>query len=131
MGRGVPDVSALADPQTGVMIISVDGQNLVQIGGTSAAAPQWSALLARVNQGLGAPVGFLNPLLYGKLASGVLRDITQGGNGAYSAGPGWDACSGFGSPGGQALLDGLKALGGAHAGIPAPAAEPNLTEHPV
>ncbi|MGC0313930.1 S53 family peptidase [Kitasatospora acidiphila] len=129
-GRGVPDVSALADPQTGVVIISVDGQHLVQIGGTSAAAPQWSALLARVNQGLGAPVGFLNPLLYGKLASGVLRDITQGSNGAYPAGPGWDACSGFGSPGGQALLDGLKALGSSKAQIPAPST-PAQSEVPM
>ncbi|MDH6134458.1 kumamolisin [Kitasatospora sp. MAA4] len=108
-GRGVPDVSALADPQTGVNIISVDGQHLIPIGGTSAAAPQWSALIARVNQGLGAPVGYLNPLLYTKLSSD-LRDITQGSNGAYAAGPGWDACSGFGSPNGQALLNDLKAM---------------------
>ncbi|MCC9309871.1 S53 family peptidase [Kitasatospora sp. RB6PN24] len=121
-GRAVPDVSAVADPQTGVVIISVDGQHLIQIGGTSAAAPQWAALLARINQGLGAPVGFLNPLLYGKLANGVLRDITQGGNGAYSSGPGWDACTGFGSPGGQALLNGLKALGATQAHVPAPTA---------
>ncbi|GAA1949284.1 S53 family peptidase [Kitasatospora viridis] len=122
-GRGVPDVAALADPQTGVMIISVDGEHLVQIGGTSAAAPQWSALLARINQGLGAPVGFLNPLLYAHFGTGVLRDITRGGNGAYAAGPGWDACSGFGSPGGQALLDGLRKLGttAAQARIPGPA----------
>ncbi|MFE9425016.1 S8 family serine peptidase [Kitasatospora sp. NPDC006697] len=130
-GRGVPDVAALADPQTGVMIISVDGQHMVQIGGTSAAAPQWSALLARVNQGLGVPVGFLNPLLYAHLGTGVLRDITRGSNGAYAAGPGWDACSGFGSPGGQALLDGLKQLGGTarEVRIPSPptAAEPTGT----
>ncbi|MFD9125647.1 protease pro-enzyme activation domain-containing protein [Kitasatospora sp. NPDC059571] len=110
-GRGVPDVSGLADPVTGVMILSVDGRTLYTIGGTSAAAPQWSALLARVNQGLGAQVGFLNPLLYTKLSDGVLRDITLGANGAFGSGPGWDACTGFGSPGGQALLDGLRKLG--------------------
>jgi kumamolisin len=130
-GRGVPDVSALADPATGVMIISVDGRHLVQIGGTSAAAPQWSALLARVNQALGAPVGFLNPLLYTKLAAGVLRDITQGSNGAYAAGPGWDPCSGFGSPGGQALLDGLKALGALSTPVTGPAATPSPAPTPV
>ncbi|MFE0462218.1 protease pro-enzyme activation domain-containing protein [Kitasatospora sp. NPDC058965] len=130
-GRGVPDVSALADPATGVLIISVDGQHLVQIGGTSAAAPQWSALLARVNQALGAPVGFLNPLLYTRLADGVLRDITQGSNGAYAAGPHWDACTGFGSPGGQALLDGLKALDAVAAPVPGPTVAPAPAPAPV
>ncbi|MER7752500.1 S53 family peptidase [Kitasatospora sp. NPDC097643] len=109
-GRGVPDVSALADPNTGVVIPSVDGVNFPQIGGTSAAAPMWSALIARVNQGLGARVGFLNPLLYARLGQGVLRDVTVGSNGAYFSGVGWDACTGLGSPGGQQLLDGLRAL---------------------
>ncbi|MFG2917979.1 protease pro-enzyme activation domain-containing protein [Kitasatospora sp. NPDC048298] len=111
-GRGVPDVSALADPQTGVVVPSVDGMHFNQIGGTSAAAPMWSALLARINQGLpgSAQVGFLDPLLYTKFATGVLRDITRGSNGAYASGPDWDACTGLGSPGGQGLLDGLKAL---------------------
>ncbi|WP_051969408.1 S53 family peptidase [Kitasatospora azatica] len=123
-GRALPDVSALADPATGVMIISVDGQHLVQIGGTSAAAPQWSALLARINQALGAPVGFLNPLLYTKLANGVLRDIVKGNNGLYAAGIGYDACTGFGSPGGQALLNGLKALSAVQTPAPSPTPAP-------
>ncbi|RKT19656.1 kumamolisin [Streptomyces sp. 1114.5] len=109
-GRGDPDVSALADPVTGVVVPSVDGVHFGVVGGTSASAPMWSALLARINEGLGAPVGFLNPLLYAKFATGVLRDVTQGSNGAYASGPGWDPCTGLGSPGGQQLLDGLKAL---------------------
>ncbi|GAB7185026.1 putative serine protease [Kitasatospora sp. Ki12] len=111
-GRGVPDVSGLADPRTGVVIPSVDGVHFNQIGGTSASAPMWSALLARINQGLpgSAQVGFLNPLLYAKFATGVLRDVTQGSNGAYASGPGWDPCTGLGSIDGQRLLDGLKAL---------------------
>ncbi|MFB7667378.1 S8 family serine peptidase [Kitasatospora sp. NPDC056138] len=109
-GRIVPDVSALADPVTGVMIMSVDGKTLVRVGGTSAAAPMWAALLARINQGLGAPVGFLNPLLYRNFSQGVLRDITTGSNGAFASGPGFDACTGLGSPGGRQLLAGLKAL---------------------
>ncbi|MGW2250039.1 S53 family peptidase [Kitasatospora sp. NPDC001660] len=109
-GRGVPDVAADADVVTGVIIPTVDGKGLYQIGGTSAAAPLWAALLSRVNEGLSAPVGFLNPLLYTKLSTGILRDITQGSNGAYDAGPGWDACTGFGSPVGKALLGGLKTL---------------------
>jgi len=109
-GRGVPDVAALADPRTGVAIISLDGQHIIPIGGTSAAAPLWAALVARINQALGAPVGLLNPLLYTTLHTGVLRDITHGSNGAYAAGTGWDACTGFGCPGGTDLLEGLQKL---------------------
>jgi kumamolisin len=110
-GRGVPDVSALADPRTGVVIITLDGKHLTVIGGTSAAAPQWAALLARINQALGAPVGFVNPLLYTQLdPAKALRDITSGNNGAYPSGPGWDANTGWGSPGGTTLLDTFRAL---------------------
>jgi kumamolisin len=108
IGRGVPDVAAVADPVTGVVIIHVDGQHLEPIGGTSASAPLWASLIARVNQGLKARCGFLNPLLYTKLNKGVLRDITVGSIGAYSARRGWDACTGFGSPGGGALLKALS-----------------------
>jgi kumamolisin len=108
IGRGVPDVSAVADPETGVVRMHVGGKQLEPIGGTSAAAPLWAALVARVNQGLNARCGFLNPLLYTKLSTGVLRDITVGNNGAYQAGPGWDACTGFGSPNGQRLLQALS-----------------------
>ena len=112
VGRGVPDVSALADPETGVVVMRIDGQHLEPIGGTSAAAPLWSALVARLNQGLKARCGFLNPLLYGRFSSGVLRDITVGNNGAYAAGPGWDACTGLGSPDGGKLLKALSGAGG-------------------
>jgi kumamolisin len=107
IGRGVPDVSAVADPVTGVIVMHIDGQQLEQIGGTSASTPLWAALIARLNEGLGANCGFLNPLLYTKCANGVLRDITAGNNGAYSAKPGWDACTGLGSPDGQRLLHAL------------------------
>jgi kumamolisin len=112
IGRGVPDVSANGDPATGVIIIRLDGGHLTVIGGTSAAAPQWAALIARLNQALGARVGFLNPALYTKLATGVLRDIVSGTNGAYRAGPGWDACTGLGSPNGVAVLAALGGQGG-------------------
>jgi len=54
-------------------------------------------------------VGFLNPTLYGlDPQSGVFRDITEGNNGAYSAGPGWDACSGLGVAVGTNLLEALS-----------------------
>ena len=122
-GRGVPDVSADADPETGYQVL-VDGQNTV-IGGTSAVAPLWAALTCRLAQALGRPLGLLQPLLYagvtpGATASGF-RDITTGNNGAYAAAPGWDACTGLGSPDGTVLLSVLRA---ALAAAPAGAALP-------
>ena len=109
IGRGLPDVAAVGDPDTGVIIMHVNGKSLDSVGGTSASAPLWAGLIIRLNQALKARCGFLNQLLYTKFTSGVLRDITKGNNGAYEAAKGWDACTGFGSPDGQKLL---KALGG-------------------
>jgi kumamolisin len=105
VGRGVPDVAADADPVTGYSVL-VDGQTVV-LGGTSAVAPLWAGLIALLNSILGAPVGFVTPELYA--AAGAFRDITTGGNGGYTAGPGWDACTGLGSPNGAALLAALRA----------------------
>ena len=105
-GRGVPDVAGDADPATGYDV-RVDGQDMV-FGGTSAVAPLWAGLVALLNQKLGHPVGLLNPLLYGSLAGKGTHDITAGNNGSYSAKPGWDPCTGWGSPDGAKLL---KALG--------------------
>jgi kumamolisin len=106
-GRGVPDVSGNADPETGYQIL-VDGQSGV-VGGTSAVAPLWAALVSRLAQRAGKPLGLLQNTLYAGVAPGVsqagLYDITSGGNGAYAAGPGWDACTGLGSPDGPALAD--------------------------
>ena len=102
-GRGVPDVAANADPETGYSV-RIDGENTV-VGGTSAVAPLWAGLIASLNQALGKPVGFLNPTLYGLSASsGTFRDITSGNNGAYSAKAGWDACTGLGVAVGAKLL---------------------------
>jgi kumamolisin len=100
-GRGVPDVAGDADPQTGYQTL-VDGSTQV-VGGTSAVAPLWAGLVALVNQSLGAPLGFANPRLYELLGTAAFHDITSGSNGAYSAGPGWDACTGLGSPDGTQL----------------------------
>ncbi len=107
VGRGVPDVAADADPQTGYQV-RVDGHDLV-FGGTSAAAPVWAALVAVANQRLGRRVGFLHPTLYGPAGPHALRDIVAGNNGVYSAASGWDPCTGWGSPGAQALIDSLTA----------------------
>jgi len=106
-GRGVPDVAGNADPLTGYEVL-VDGESQV-IGGTSAVAPLWAALIARCNQKLGAPLGDVHAALY-QIGETACRDITQGNNGAYQAGLGWDACTGLGSPNGQALLAALAAL---------------------
>lgn len=106
VGRGVPDVAGNADPATGYNV-RVDGQQSV-IGGTSAVAPLWAGLLARINQSLGTNVGYVNPTLYAAQVEATFHDITSGSNGGYSAGPGWDACTGLGSPDGAALLAALK-----------------------
>ena len=111
VGRGVPDVAGDADPATGYQV-RVDGQNLV-FGGTSAVAPLWAGLIALLNQSLKHSVGYLNPVLYGQVASaaGALHDITQGSNPAYHAAKGWDACTGWGSPNGATILTVLQGGG--------------------
>lgn len=106
-GRGVPDVAGDADPNSGYQIM-VDGQSSV-VGGTSAVAPLWAGLIAVMNQQLATAVGYLNPLLYTPAVAATFHDITAGNNGAplYNAGPGWDPCTGLGSPDGTALLAAL------------------------
>jgi kumamolisin len=86
----------------------VDGAEQV-IGGTSAVAPLWAGLIARLAEHIGSPLGFAQPALYPLLGSDSFHDITSGNNGAYAAGPGWDACTGLGSPNGTALAGALKA----------------------
>ncbi|HTS34110.1 MAG TPA: S53 family peptidase [Candidatus Solibacter sp.] len=107
VGRGVPDVAAVADPDTGYLI-RVDGVEGV-VGGTSAAAPLWAGLIALINEQLVDPVGFINPNLYQNLIvqADVTRDIVEGNNGAYFAGLGWDACTGLGSPDGEDCMAAL------------------------
>jgi kumamolisin len=105
VGRGVPDVAGDADPQTGYSVF-VDGAP-TSLGGTSAVAPLWAALIVRLNQSLGAALGFLQPLLYAVPEATTFHPITEGGNGGFDAGPGWNACTGLGSPNGTALLGAL------------------------
>jgi len=73
-----------------------------RVSGTSAVAPLWSALIARIDQAASKKAGYLNPLLYHQPAA--LRDITQGDNGGYDAAAGWDACTGLGSPDGGKVV---------------------------
>jgi kumamolisin len=132
-GRGVPDVAGNADPATGYQVL-VDGQQTV-IGGTSAVAPLWAALTSRLVQARGSSLGLVQSAIYAGVAPGApeagLRDITQGSNGAYSAGPGWDPCTGLGVPEGSALLTRLSA----QATQPAPAqptpAQPTAPAQPT
>ena len=109
-GRGVPDVAGNADPETGYLVV-VDGKQQ-PIGGTSAVAPLWAGLIARLAQSTGKKFGLLQPLLYAGIIPGKdvpgFNDITSGNNGAYSAAPGWDPCTGLGSPIGSALLTRLS-----------------------
>lgn len=106
-GRGVPDVAGDASPNTGYNIL-VDGSQEV-VGGTSAVAPLWAGLIALINQQRGKPAGFVNPALYA--APSAFHDITSGNNGAFKAGPGWDACTGLGSPNGTAIAAALGKSG--------------------
>ncbi len=99
-GRGVPDIAANADPATGYNVL-VDGQWIV-VGGTSAVAPLIAGLIALANQKLKKNSGFIHPKIYNSKPS-VFKDITSGNNitaesGGYTAGPGWDACTGLGVP---------------------------------
>jgi kumamolisin len=131
-GRGLPDIAGDADENTGYQV-RVDGLDTV-IGGTSAVAPLIAGLIALLNEKLGTSVGYLNPLLYGKLGlGGAFHDITKGHNdmaglvGGYNAGPRWDPCSGWGSPDGSAILAGLqvpKKIPVTHGGSTSPGGSP-------
>ena len=101
--RLTPDVSAVADPFTGVKIVF--NQKQLVGGGTSQSAPIWAGLAAVMNQYLiangGRALGDLNPVLY-RVAQGArlpgFRDVTLGGNAVASAGPGYDLVTGLGTP---------------------------------
>jgi kumamolisin len=102
-GRGVPDVAGNADPLTGYQV-RVGGRDLV-IGGTSAVAPLWAALIALANSRNGRVAGAPHERLYA--APQAFRDITEGDNGRYAARAGWDACTGLGTPHGDLVIEAL------------------------
>jgi kumamolisin len=122
-GRIVPDVAANASANTGYFVVA-GGQREIS-GGTSASAPLWAALVARMNQQLAASgkrVGYLTPLLYGATAGGTTplgragcNDIHAGDNitahvGGFRSTAGFDAVTGWGSPKGKDLLAALAKL---------------------
>ena len=113
-GRGIPDLAGNASENSGYLQV-IDGQSPQSVGGTSAVAPLYSGLIAIINANLGAPAGFLNPVLY--TAKGVFRDISGppgpannsfGKVSGYPANAGWNACTGLGSVNGTALQNTLK-----------------------
>ncbi|MGH7919428.1 MAG: S53 family peptidase [Candidatus Dormibacteraceae bacterium] len=105
-GRGVPDVAGDADPDTGYSIYV--GGTAQAVGGTSAVAPLWAGLAALLGEALGKPLGFVNPQLYPLIGSTSFHQVLSGSNGAYQAGPGWNACCGLGTPDGANLLAALS-----------------------
>lgn len=109
-GRGIPDVSALAAKSPGYRIV-VDS-TAVAMDGTSAATPLWAALIAMANAKRERSIGLTTPSLY-RLPSSI-RSITIGDNRqagvGYSAGPGWNACTGLGVPRGGDLLNSLASV---------------------
>jgi kumamolisin len=107
-GRGVPDI-AMSATNYFTRVDTFEGAS----GGTSAVAPLTAALIALLNQAKKKNVGFLNPFLYANAAAGVVHDVTSGTNAitntvqGYTAGAGWDACTGLGTPDGTAILNKL------------------------
>jgi kumamolisin len=108
-GRGIPDIAGNASQNSGYLQF-IGGQS-GPVGGTSAVAPLYSGLIARINQNLARSVGFINPVLY-TLPAAAFRDITSppgprnnsfANVAGYPAGIGWDACTGLGSLNGEAL----------------------------
>ena len=110
--RNVPDVAAEAHTDN---YNCRDGACANMGGGTSFAAPRWAGFMALVNEQAALngkpPLGFLNPALYAIAASNVygaaFHDITSGSNSGFSAVPGYDLVTGWGTPAGQTLIDQL------------------------
>jgi subtilase family serine protease len=127
--REVPDVAADGDPATGYTIYwngsgTTSGPTKWQsIGGTSAGAPTWAALIALANASSecrGVPLGFANPVLYGA-ASGAyasdFNDVTSGDNdytgtnpGKFTAGAGYDPTTGLGTPNAAPLVQSICSI---------------------
>ncbi|QMU71394.1 protease pro-enzyme activation domain-containing protein [Streptacidiphilus sp. P02-A3a] len=120
--RTVPDVASNADPNSGYAIYT--GGSWEQIGGTSAAAPLWSGFTALYNEKAAAAskanLGFADPAIYqvgeGSGYGSALHDVTTGANQDYSAGPGYDEVTGWGTPVADGLMTALLGSGGTTGG---------------
>jgi hypothetical protein len=96
--RMVPDVSALADANTGLTVYIGSAGGWVRGGGTSLATPLWAGTLAASMSAVGRTTGMGD--IHGKLysAASTFRDVTSGSTGPYTAGSGYDMVTGLGSP---------------------------------
>lgn len=103
IGRSVPDIASLADPNTGVVVII--NRNYLLVGGTSVSAPTIAGYLASVNCSV-----FFTPKLYSMLPTSF-HDITIGNNGNFSANTGYDNCTGFGTINGNVITNGIISQG--------------------
>ena len=114
--RGVPDVSANADPY-GAMAIEYGDGELRGDTGTSSAASLWAGVIALADQQAGRHLGFVSPALYAiarsRACHRAFHDVITGDNSAvtptgiftgYNAAPGWDPVTGLGSPDAQYLV---------------------------
>jgi kumamolisin len=112
--RLVPDVSLVADPNTGAFLVLHN--QVTQIGGTSWSAPVWAGFCALMNEARTTagmpPLPFLNPLIYPLMGSACFRDIQAGSNGEFSAGPGYDMVTGIGVPNVNELIRALTQQAG-------------------
>jgi subtilase family serine protease len=120
-GRGVPDVAADANPQTGFPVVTGNaggGYTISAHAGTSASAPLWAGIIALADQYAKRHLGFVNPAIY-RIARGshyhqAFHDVTAGHPNTarfphgtipgYRGGPGWDPVTGWGSPNAQVLV---------------------------
>ena len=117
--RCVPDVSAMADSVVGDVItdaltpFAIINGSVQGYGGTSFSCPVWAGFAALINQSRASsglmPVGLLNAKIYALIGTNAFNDITSGDNGAYSAGVGYDMCTGVGSPNVANLIAALAA----------------------
>ena len=117
-GRGIPDVSFVANPNTGVSICYTSGGKQVWtvVGGTSAGSPQWAGITALVNSHRKAvgksPISRITTALYAAASSAYsadFYDVTSGNDGGYNAGLKYDFVTGLGSPHVAALFSTLVA----------------------
>jgi kumamolisin len=112
IGRGIPDIAGHADGYS----VYLGGAMQDGVRGTSETAPLYAGLMALINAVVADSVGYLNPMLYELGGTYVFRDIADGGSNAvsgapgYTAGVGWDACTGWGSVDGTALLNAVETL---------------------
>ena len=119
--RGIPDVAADANPDTGFPVVTSNtgGSYTISVhGGTSASAPTWAGIIALTDQYAKRPLGFVNPAIYQIARSPrypqAFHDVTAGPDSTakfphgtitgYRPDPGWDPVTGWGSPNAEVLV---------------------------